>query len=190
MPRKVTVKNMVDFFMRFIRNDQVGRICNAHLMIADASPVYAKDPRCEALAMLNSVAVDFGKTGIPVDNTAINNAIGNVEKPDFMDGGSKKSDTVIGRIYRDARDRHAREVSRRIERQGAALESMHGDCAWVGAAVPGSEELKKWAEEKLKEWTAEFSGMMASCAPLMHVNLCTVWCIFTGYSSIRVLLLV
>ena len=99
VPKPVTVRDMVDFFLRFIRNEQVGRICNFHLAIADASPVYAKDPRCEALAMLNSVAVDFGKTGISVDPKEVNNAVGNVEYPDFMNG-SRKSDTVIGRVFR------------------------------------------------------------------------------------------
>ena len=48
-PRKVanrvTVHDMVTFFLDYIKNDQVGRICNFHLAIADASPVYANEHR-------------------------------------------------------------------------------------------------------------------------------------------------
>jgi hypothetical protein len=170
---------MVDSFLQFIRNDQVGRICNFHLAIADAArPQFANDDRCKALATLNSIAVDFGKTGIPVGTKAVNNALGDVVFPDFMDG-HRISDTVIGRIYRDAKTRNEGE---RVNTAHARLEVID-----VWTAVPGTGNLKmlKWAEEKLKEWTVEFSDMMSSCAlplRLCLTQICTYFSFFPPFS--------
>lgn len=152
--------------MKFIRNDQVGRICNFHLAIADASPNYAKDPRCEKLAMLNSIAVDFGKTGIPVDYTEVNRLTGNVVFPDFMNG-FKKSDTVIGEIFRDALERNNAEDEKKAQNKEQALACMGVAEGWT--VVPGSEELAEWAEEMLREWTVDFSDMMSTCVPPLCV---------------------
>ena len=171
MPKPVTVRDMVDFFLRFMRNEQVGRICNMHLAIADATPmVYARSPVCEALAMLNSVAVDFGKTGIPVDPREVNNIVGNVEYPDFM-GGTRKSDTVIGRIFRDASERNDQAMKELFEPDNELEDCLRGAksrvvYAWIDDVAPLSEEGAQWAEAKVSEWTADFSDMMATCAPV------------------------
>ena len=61
-----------------IKMDALGRICNTHLALADKSG--AKDPRCLELARLASLAVDFPKTGVPVEQR-----LPLVEEyPDFM----------------------------------------------------------------------------------------------------------
>lgn len=62
-----------------MQNDSLGRICNAHLALADrCSP---SDAECLRLAQLASQAVDFSKTGAAVDSNDIPVV---KEYPDFM----------------------------------------------------------------------------------------------------------
>jgi hypothetical protein len=64
--RPVERQDMTDFFVDFMETDQLGRICNAHKMLADQSNQGVNDQRCIKLAEMASTAVDFSKTGIPV----------------------------------------------------------------------------------------------------------------------------
>lgn len=64
--REVTRPDMTDFFIRFMENDQLGRIAVTHLTLADQRDQGTFDPDCTLLAGLHSTAVDFSKTGIPV----------------------------------------------------------------------------------------------------------------------------
>lgn len=66
--------------MDFIKNDVLGRICNAHLALADQFG--PQDQECIDLAGLASKAVDFGKTGVPVSWNELPNTIS--KYPDFM----------------------------------------------------------------------------------------------------------
>ena len=66
--------------MNFIKNDVLGRICNAHLALADQFG--PQDQECINLAGLASKAVDFGKTGVPVSWNELPNTI--LKYPDFM----------------------------------------------------------------------------------------------------------
>ena len=69
----VSVRDIVEFQIDYMKNDQVGRIANGHLAIADFATnahgkrLYANDPKCHQLVHLHSTAVDFAKTGVPVD---------------------------------------------------------------------------------------------------------------------------
>ncbi|MCJ1469462.1 hypothetical protein MMC07_008095 [Pseudocyphellaria aurata] len=65
--REVTRSDMTDFFIRFMENDQLGRIAVNHQILADQRDLGTFDPDCIFLAGLHSTAVDFSKTGIPVD---------------------------------------------------------------------------------------------------------------------------
>jgi hypothetical protein len=58
--------DVIDHFLTFMEQDQLGRIANIHLTIADQKPLGTFDPDCLVLAELHSIAVDFSKTGIPV----------------------------------------------------------------------------------------------------------------------------
>ena len=64
--REVTRSDMTDFFIQFMENDQLGRICTLHQTLADQKSSGTLDPECILLAELASTAVDFSKTGIPV----------------------------------------------------------------------------------------------------------------------------
>lgn len=64
--REVNRKDMTDFFIKFMENDQLGRIATTHQILADQKPDGTFDQDCILLADLHSTAVDFSKTGIPV----------------------------------------------------------------------------------------------------------------------------
>ena len=64
--REVTRSDMTDFFIRFMENDQLGRIAVIHQTLADQRNQGTFDLDCIRLAELHSTAVDFSKTGIPV----------------------------------------------------------------------------------------------------------------------------
>ncbi|RDI89809.1 hypothetical protein Vi05172_g400 [Venturia inaequalis] len=62
---KVTVKDMTEFFVSYMKNDNLGMIAHAHLAQADNQEFGVKDDKCLALAQLHSQAVDFNKSGVP-----------------------------------------------------------------------------------------------------------------------------
>jgi RNA dependent RNA polymerase len=64
--RLVTRKDMTDFFIDFMENDQLGRIATLHMQLADRKAGGTQHPDCITLAEMHSTAVDFSKTGIPV----------------------------------------------------------------------------------------------------------------------------
>ena len=83
--------DLVDFFINFQRNSNLGVIANTHLALADASSQGVKDERCKDLARLASVAVDFPKTGVPAK---VPREYHPEKYPDFME---KKVRSVIDR---------------------------------------------------------------------------------------------
>lgn len=64
--REVTRSDMTDFFIKFMEQDQLGRIANNHQTLADQREQGTFDEACLTLATLHSTAVDFSKTGIAV----------------------------------------------------------------------------------------------------------------------------
>ena len=64
--RPVETEDITNFFINFMSNDQVGRISNIHLQLADQKLRGTEDSDCLKLANMHSTAVDFSKTGIPV----------------------------------------------------------------------------------------------------------------------------
>jgi hypothetical protein len=85
-----------------VNNENLGKIDNSHLAIADKSLELANDPKCLELAEHHSDAVDFAKTGFcpQIDKRLLAK-----EWPDFMERGEKfntyQSKTILGDIYRD-----------------------------------------------------------------------------------------
>jgi hypothetical protein len=66
LQRPVTKNDIIDFFLTFMQQDQLGRIATLHQTLADHRPNGTFDSDCITLAELHSTAVDFSKTGIPV----------------------------------------------------------------------------------------------------------------------------
>ncbi|TVY46699.1 putative RNA-dependent RNA polymerase [Lachnellula occidentalis] len=79
--RLVKVEDMTDFFIQFMETDQLGRIAVQHRVIADQKEGGVCDESCIRLSEMHSTAVDFSKTGIPVDMTKLPK--GNPWRPDF-----------------------------------------------------------------------------------------------------------
>ncbi|CEI65400.1 hypothetical protein FVEN_g6183 [Fusarium venenatum] len=67
LDRQVESKDIADFFINFMRTDILGVIATRHVILADYYDEGATHSDCVALAELHSTAVDFSKTGIPVD---------------------------------------------------------------------------------------------------------------------------
>lgn len=65
--RTVGIDDMTQFFIDFMKTDHLGLIAVRHMILADQKDFGTLEPICVALAELHSTAVDFSKTGIPVD---------------------------------------------------------------------------------------------------------------------------
>ncbi|GKU00726.1 rna-dependent rna polymerase 1 [Fusarium langsethiae] len=71
LDRQVEPKDIADFFINFMRTDILGVIATRHVILADYHDFGTTHPDCVALAEMHSTAVDFSKTGIPVDIRAL-----------------------------------------------------------------------------------------------------------------------
>jgi hypothetical protein len=67
LDRQVNSQDIADFFIDFMRTDILGMIATRHVILADYHPEGTTHRDCIELAELHSTAVDFSKTGIPVD---------------------------------------------------------------------------------------------------------------------------
>ncbi|KAK3074538.1 hypothetical protein LTR53_002958 [Teratosphaeriaceae sp. CCFEE 6253] len=67
LDRDVTPQDMSDFFVTFMETDQLGMLCNIHMQLADQLNDGTFSPECIQLAQMASTAVDYSKTGIPID---------------------------------------------------------------------------------------------------------------------------
>ncbi|KAF8609423.1 RdRP-domain-containing protein [Ceratobasidium sp. AG-I] len=65
--RKANIDDVKEFICDFITSDMVGKISVQHLKMADYLPLGVCDPDCLTLAALHSKAVDFPKSGTPVN---------------------------------------------------------------------------------------------------------------------------
>ena len=81
--RDCTVTDVIEFFLNFIVNDNLGQLCTRHSLFADQSEIGALSQECVTLSRLASIAVDFPKTGVPV-NMKEAPWIDTWIKPDFM----------------------------------------------------------------------------------------------------------
>ncbi|KAB2574206.1 putative RNA-dependent RNA polymerase 2 [Lasiodiplodia theobromae] len=80
--RPVSQRDITEFFVKFMETDQLGRISTIHMQLADRAPTGTLDPNCKKLAEMASTAVDFSKTGIPVDMSQCPRH--DMIRPDFM----------------------------------------------------------------------------------------------------------
>lgn len=81
LPREVTKDDMAEFFVDFMKQDNLGVIATRHMILADQRDDGTLDLDCLKLAALHSTAVDFSKTGIPVNMWELPKA--NKHRPDL-----------------------------------------------------------------------------------------------------------
>ncbi|KAI9782141.1 MAG: hypothetical protein M1835_004106, partial [Candelina submexicana] len=96
--RRVERQDMANFFLQFMENDQLGRIATLHQILADQSPRGTFDGDCLTLADMHSTAVDFSKTGIPVNISRLPKYP--PFRPDFLATGPR-ADIVSGVTLED-----------------------------------------------------------------------------------------
>eukprot|EP01125_Pyxidicula_operculata_P015947 TRINITY_DN5443_c1_g2_i1.p1 TRINITY_DN5443_c1_g2~~TRINITY_DN5443_c1_g2_i1.p1 ORF type:complete len:1098 (-),score=176.09 TRINITY_DN5443_c1_g2_i1:84-3377(-) len=95
----LSLDDIKEFFIKYQVHDLVGRICNAHLAMADKLENGVKSIQCIELAVLHSVAVDFAKTSVPAK---IPPELIPREYPEYIDSKGKKTYTstkVLGRMF-------------------------------------------------------------------------------------------
>ncbi|KAG9191768.1 hypothetical protein G6011_10502 [Alternaria panax] len=93
--RPVEVNDIVEFFIEYMNMDRLGQISNKHKIRADKAPAGTQDKECQLLARLASDAVDFSKSGIPVDMAQIPRGADHI-RPDFMAPGSSLTVNEMG----------------------------------------------------------------------------------------------
>lgn len=104
LTRPVNHQDIVEFFAKNMANENLGAICNAHVVRADLSEYGALDEKCLTLAELAATAVDFPKTGKIV---SMPSDLKPKIYPDFMgkeEHQSYKSKKILGRLYRQIKD--------------------------------------------------------------------------------------
>jgi len=88
LDRDVQSSDMADFFVDFMKADQLGIIATRHMVLADRNEKGTLHPDCIKLAELHSSAVDFSKTGRPVDISSVpRSALDSRTRPDFFAPG-------------------------------------------------------------------------------------------------------
>ncbi|VDK50544.1 unnamed protein product [Anisakis simplex] len=92
-------EDMVDFFLKYLSQDSIGRMSNAHLIMSDRLGLF--DEICDGIARKCSIAVDFPKSGEPAEPLTSYEQSDVV--PDFMQKSFKpsyRSNRLIGQLYR------------------------------------------------------------------------------------------
>lgn len=107
-PTPINIDKIINFFVDFIKMDQLGRLANAHQALADKDSVNSEV--CKKIALAFSYAVDFPKTGhsddIPDEMKKP------IEYPDFMQkprSTSYKSNKIIGKMFRKCKKIYQKE---------------------------------------------------------------------------------
>ncbi|KAK5017650.1 hypothetical protein LTR60_001847 [Cryomyces antarcticus] len=85
--REVNKEDIANFFVEFLATDRLGQISTIHQQLVDQYPQGVVHPDCIKLAGMASTAVDFSKTGIPVDMDECPRY--NNLRPDFMAHGPR-----------------------------------------------------------------------------------------------------
>ncbi|KAG8906417.1 hypothetical protein FRB99_006919 [Tulasnella sp. 403] len=108
--RPCTIDDIADWVAEFINSDILGLIADQFLILADQSDLMCRDPDCIKLAQLASAAVDFSKSGTPVNwQSAPKTRFPPYYKPDWsageVDNRSSRlkiyrSERAIGKLYR------------------------------------------------------------------------------------------
>ncbi|KAM3066365.1 hypothetical protein ACMFMG_003126 [Clarireedia jacksonii] len=103
--RQVEQSDMADFFLTFMKTDQLGMISNRHKVYADQSPKGTLSLECLKLAELASMAVDYSKTGIQANISEMPKNI--LWRPDFMAPGPHVRIHKLGHGGVELADMHA-----------------------------------------------------------------------------------
>ncbi|KAI0393227.1 RdRP-domain-containing protein [Xylariaceae sp. FL0594] len=82
--RPVEQKDIIDNFVGFMKTDRLGFIATRHVILADYHDAGTRHSDCLKLAEMHSTAVDYSKTGIPVDMSEMSQMYNLRARPDFL----------------------------------------------------------------------------------------------------------
>ncbi|CAE6419169.1 unnamed protein product [Rhizoctonia solani] len=107
--RQATIDDVKDFICDYINSDILGMVALRHLRLADERPLGVNDPDCLKLAALHNKAVDFQKSGTPVEFKELPYPgrarpdwdAGEVQARRGARGTVYRSDRALGCLYRD-----------------------------------------------------------------------------------------
>ncbi|EMD00113.1 hypothetical protein BAUCODRAFT_119665 [Baudoinia panamericana UAMH 10762] len=197
LDRIVTGKDMSDFFVTFMETNQLGMICSIHMQLADQRPMGTWDPDCIKLAAMASTAVDYSKTGIPVDMKQCPKY--DRCRPDFMAPSPRillseqgyldledelsrpyryyKSQKALGQLYRAIDERsfiadlqaQQRAVTATHERSSSPLNSLlHYMKKWANQYGIGYSHQTKLARDIRASYEESLLDAMYHYSPVAH----------------------
>ncbi|TID17510.1 RdRP-domain-containing protein [Venturia nashicola] len=193
---KVTVKDMTEFFVNYMKNDNLGQIAHAHLAQADNQEFGVKDDKCLALAQLHSQAVDFNKSGVPAK---MPQDLRPKTWPHFMEKkhakGQYHSEKILGQLYDmvklvdfipdydapfDERVLQAHEVSEEMLQRAAEIKEQYDtDIRRIMAQHDIDTEFEVWSTfvmshngEKRDYSFAEELGQIVNSIKSMYREIC------------------
>ncbi|KAG8991078.1 hypothetical protein FRB90_001471, partial [Tulasnella sp. 427] len=150
LSRPCVTKDITDWVTDYINSDILGLVCHQFLITADASPEMCRDPDCIKLAGLASQAVDFAKSGVPVERGALPKApkvkpdwsVGEMTSARSLSMDVYESQTAIGQLYRHIN-----------------LNRAHADVARQASREHGHEDHDDIPETSLMELEAVLSNL-------------------------------
>jgi len=143
----VNINDIANFFVDYIKNDNLGQIANSHLVHADFSHEGARCQECLQLAQLHSTAVDFLKTGIPA---VFPRELRTKRVPSFMSSSRFKqtyeSVKFLGKIHKIC--------------TGVRNNKSYPVCADRSLLVPGYEQYLEDSLESMNEYNEHIMQLM------------------------------
>ncbi|KIM20750.1 hypothetical protein M408DRAFT_333825 [Serendipita vermifera MAFF 305830] len=131
LDRDATASDIAQFVVDYIKNDLLGVIANQILLTADLSPAVMADPDCLILAAKHSDAVDYPKTGQPVNFSDLPK-LKSKRKPDWYANetnerktGFYQSSRIIGHLFRAIHLPAIPEAQRVARRRNRQLEDNY-----------------------------------------------------------------
>ncbi|KAL6216987.1 hypothetical protein ACLB2K_010205 [Fragaria x ananassa] len=168
LDRPVTNQDIIEFFVRNMANENLGAICNAHVVHADRSEDGAKDANCIKLAKLAAIAVDMPKTGKIVTMPP---HLRPESYPDFMgkEGfNSYMSTKILGELYRQITDAYDEDMATSVK-LGCTYDSH--------LVVPGAHSIIPEALERKRSYDFQLKALMGQYNVLREEEIVTgyIW---------------
>lgn len=149
------LQDIIQFYVRNMVNENLGAICNAHVVHADLSDYGAMDQNCITLAELAATAVDFPKTGKIV---SMPSHLKPKLYPDFMGKQphqSYKSKKILGRLYRQIRDAYDEDLD------GSSLKHVTDNIPYDDSLeVPGAADFVIDAWDQKVCYDGQLNGLL------------------------------
>ncbi|KLU88303.1 RNA-dependent RNA polymerase [Magnaporthiopsis poae ATCC 64411] len=141
--RPVVREDIVQHFVDFMKNDNLGAIATRHMILADQMQEGTLHPACLKLAELHSTAVDFSKTGVPVNMKELPRS--NKYRPDFLSPGPiahlHDQDEIFLEQYRVPND------DEKVEHGEAPHHKFYKSRKVLGELYREVDEEKIWHED-------------------------------------------